>query len=88
MWYTYWCRLSGTEFSSVKRTIIAGSEAAYQGADESAKLAVIELAVVALGRLAVRGPNTHLSVQDRVELNQTLFECLEVLNNEKDTYGG
>ena len=54
----------------------------------SAKLAVIELAVAALGRLAVRGPKSHLTTNERVLLNQTLFDALEVLNNEKETYDG
>ncbi len=53
---------------------------------KAAKLAVIEEAVCLLGRLAVRGPGTHLATNERAELNQKLFECLEVLNNEKVTY--
>lgn len=62
-------------------------EALMRKEDESAKLAVIELAVQTLGRLALIGPSAYLSPNERAKLNQILFECLEVLNDEKDTYG-
>ena len=58
-----------------------------QQQENAAKLAVIELAVIALGRLALAGPKGYLSAQDRIDLRQHLFDALEVLNNEKDSYG-
>ena len=54
--------------------------------DLSAKLAVIELAVVALGKLALAGPRSRMTVNDQVESRQALFDALEVLNNEKENY--
>ncbi len=50
----------------------------------SAKLAVIEIAIVCLARLSVRGPRGYLSANERSELNQALFDALEVLNDEKE----
>ena len=58
------------------------------GQEESAKLAVIELAVSALGALAVGGPHGKLNANERVEMRQCLMDALEVLNNEKETYDG
>ena len=51
---------------------------------ESAKLAVIELAVKALGRLAMAGPMSYLTAQERAECMACLFDALEVLNDEKE----
>ena len=47
-----------------------------------AKLAVLEIAVAALGKLALDGPGGRLNANDRVELRQALFDALEVLNDE------
>lgn len=52
--------------------------------ENAAKLAVIEIAIVAFGRLALKGPRGHLTANDEVELRQALFDCLEVLNDEKE----
>ncbi len=70
----------------MKHSVIAGSEAVYDGPQalsQSAKLSVIEVAVTALGKLAIEGPKHYLNLNERHELNQKLFECLEILNNEK-----
>ena len=50
------------------------------------KLAIVEIAIVCLGKLALAGPRARLTVNESVELMQALFDCLEVLNNEKETY--
>ncbi len=47
------------------------------------KVEVISFAVRVLGRLALRGPGAYLGHEERVKLNQALFSCLEVLNDEK-----
>ncbi len=55
--------------------------------DESAKLAVIELAVVALGKLALQDSRTgYLSAQEKIDAHQCLMDALEVLNDERETY--
>ena len=51
-----------------------------------ALLSVIRRAVYLLGKLALRGPRSYLSANERDELNTALFECLEELNDE--AYGG
>ncbi len=48
-----------------------------------AKLDVIELAVVALGTLTMRGPTGYLTFEESNELRQCLQDALEVLNDEK-----
>ena len=52
--------------------------------ENAAKLAVIEIAIVCLGKLALKGPRAYLPANDRVEINQALFDCLEVLNDMKE----
>ena len=48
---------------------------------------MLELAILALGRLAMQHKRTaRLTSAEVTELHQVLFECLEVLNNEKETY--
>ncbi len=55
---------------------------------DAERISVIEDAVEALGALALAGPGARLNAQQRHELNHRLFECLEVLNDEKVTYRG
>ncbi len=50
------------------------------------KLAVVEIAITCLGKLALRGPRSKLNAQEVVELNQALMDCLEVLNDEKENH--
>lgn len=50
----------------------------------SAKLAVIQIAITCLGRMALKGPMGYLSANDMVQMKQALFDCLEVLNDEKE----
>ena len=59
-----------------------------KGQGESAKLTVIARAVAMLGKLVMTGPGTYLSHDERRRLNQMLFECLEILNDEKVDDGG
>lgn len=54
--------------------------------ETAARFAVVELAVVALGKLAVAGPRGKMNANEREEMRQCLFDCLEVLNNEKENY--
>ena len=48
------------------------------------RVVVIARAVQVLGKLVMTGPGAYLSHNERRELNQLLFECLEVLNDEKE----
>lgn len=54
--------------------------------ENAAKLATLEIAIVCLGKLALAGPKGRLTVNEQVEMRQALFDCLEVLNNEKENY--
>ncbi len=55
-----------------------------QEKENAAKLAVIEIAIVCLGRLALAGPRARLNANEVVEMRQALFDCLEVLNDMKE----
>ena len=63
---------------------------AQNGANEvsdkeiAAKLAVVEIAIVCLGKLALAGPKARMTVNDQIEMRQALFDCLEVLNDMKE----
>ncbi len=48
-----------------------------------AKLVLLE-GVAALGALALAGPYGELTAEERRDLKESLFECLELLNNEKE----
>ena len=54
---------------------------------DAAKLAVLGLAVSALGKLALQDkPDAYLTAQERQDAYQCLMDALEVLNDEKDNY--
>lgn len=56
--------------------------------EKDARYAVLEIAIKCLGRMALEGPGGEMSAQHRLELRQSLFDCLEVLNDEKENYDG
>ncbi len=61
---------------------MTGQEKEKKAASE--KLAILEIAIVCLGKLALVGPGGRMTVNEQVEMRQALFDCLEVLNDEKE----
>lgn len=52
----------------------------------TAKVAVLEIAVDCLGKLALRGPGYKLNAQELQEVHEALVDSLEILNDEKENY--